>query len=79
MYLNQQKVLYKKATSMIQDPTVIITNIWSMLLLTQTYLNQQKVLLKKTTVYRGAMAHAGHPLESPLGIAPASLTFHLPI
>jgi len=50
-----------------------------MLLLTQTYLNQQKVLLKKTTVYRGAMAHAGHPLESPLGIAPASLTFHLPI
>jgi len=27
MYLNQQKVLYKKATSMIQDPTVIITNI----------------------------------------------------
>jgi len=27
-YLNQRKVLFKKTTIMIQDPTVIIMNVW---------------------------------------------------
>jgi len=83
-YLNQRKVLHKKTTNMIQDPTVdqhLHVNF-----LMQTYLNQRKVLFKKTTnmiqdptVNRGAIAHPGHPLELQLVITPASLTFRLPI
>jgi len=46
--------------------------------LMQTYLNQRKVLFKNTSnmiqdpiVNRGAMAHSGYPLQSPLCITPA--------
>jgi len=34
-------------------------------------------MIQDPTVNRGAMAHPGHPLESPLDVTPASLTFHL--